>query len=347
MTLPDQKYYTLPLGEANKGQRLKEFIQARFPMLSVREVVMLVNNNLVTLDEETASNLDEELPATGVLYVDLRHGTKGVQKPKRKAIRDQLHVLHDDEHCIVVNKFSGVVVQPVEGLAKEKPSGPPLVELLKHYWKKTGAPSVNPYVIQRLDKGTSGVMVLAKTMHASRFLQRQAAERQMERKYQAIVLGSMTKDSGVWRSYLGEDEAKRRHSILRLREDQPLLEQPPEGGKIAITHFKVLRRFQRASLIELKLETGRTHQIRIHSAESAHPILGDGVYIHLAKHLFPMVPFEEGVPKVERMMLHAAHLKFQHPAPPHRWLTFRVELPEQMTLLLEKLETSSSKKSLK
>ncbi len=347
MSLPDQKYYAFTLSPLHDGKRLKEFLQAEFPNLSAREIVMIANNNLITLNEETIANLDEVLPTSGNLYVDLRHGTKGVQKPKRKAIRDQLHVLHDDEHCIVVNKFSGVVVQPVEGSAKEKPSGPPLVELLKHYWKKTGSTVINPYVIQRLDKGTSGVMVLAKTMHASRFLQRQAAERQMERRYQAVVLGSMTKEKGIWRTYLGEDDSKRRHSILRLREDQPLPEPPPENGKIAITNFKVLQRFQRASLIELKLETGRTHQIRIHCAETAHPVMGDGVYIHLSRHLFPAIPFEEGVPKVERMMLHASYLKFQHPAPPHRWLTFRVDLPEQMTLLLEKLEVSSSKKSMR
>lgn len=347
MTLPEQKYYTFPLEQTTEGQRLKDYLKAKFPTLSARELVMAVNNNLVTLDEDTAGDLDQLLPASGTLFVDLRHGTRGVQKPKRKAIRDQLHVLHDDEHCIVVNKFSGVVVQPVEGAAKEKPSGPPLVELLKHYWKKTNAPVINPYVIQRLDKGTSGVMVLAKTMHASKFLQRQAAERQMERRYQAIVLGSMTKDSGTWRSYLGEDESKRKHSVIRLREEQPLLDPAPENARLAITHYKVDRRFQKATLLDLKLETGRTHQIRIHCAESAHPVLGDGVYIHLAQHLYPSIPFEDGVPKVTRMMLHAALLKFQHPAPPHRWLTFRVEMPELMTLALEKLESSSSKKPFK
>ncbi|MDX1971018.1 MAG: RluA family pseudouridine synthase, partial [Candidatus Sumerlaeia bacterium] len=252
--------------------------------------------------------------------------------------------LHDDEECVVVNKASGVVVQPTDGEAKERASGPPLVELLKHYWKRKHAPVVNPYVIQRLDKGTSGVMVLGKTVHAQRFLQRQASDRLMERRYLALVHGNMTRDSGTWRTYLGLDESNRRRSVIRLRDDQPLLTEYPEDVKLAITHFKVMERYPRATLLELRLETGRTHQIRIHCAETAHPLIGDGVYIHLAQHLFPNIKFEEGIPRAPRMMLHAAHLKFQHPGREGRWLTFRAEMPEPMVLFQELLQSPRLRK---
>lgn len=323
------------------GQRLGEILRETFPQLSSRQVVLTVNNGLVTKEKVVQENLDSTFKKNDILQVDLRHGVKGRSKPKHKPIIEHVKVLMEDEHVVVVKKAPGVVVQPsgIEPNAKNKKKKkdiPPLIEILKHYWKKQGMEAVNPYLVHRLDKETSGIMVLAKTLPASKILQRLAAGRNMERRYVALVEGVMKKDKGTWESYLYEDETGWKHSFEQFKRHVTDEEKVPEGSKLAITHFKVLERHENLTLLDLRLETGRTHQIRIHCAESAHPVVGDYVYSKLAKSKFPAIPFGEGIQKPNRMMLHAIYLKFQHPKKTTRWITQKDEIPEDFMKYVEK-----------
>ncbi len=328
-TPPKQQLHTLKVPVSLADSRLGDALKSLMPELSSRMRVMVVANGLVQVGGAMVTNLDHPVSEGDEVVIDLRHGTHGEGKSKRPPLLEQMRVLHDDDDVVVVSKAAGIVVQPVQG---EK-IGTPLIELLKHYWRAQKKHLVNPILIQRLDKMTSGVMVLAKTVPAGRHLQRQAGGRFMERTYIALVDGLLADDKGTWRSYLGEGEGQLRQAVAPC--PLPEGEHPPTGAQEAITHYRVLERFPGATLIELKLETGRTHQIRIHCAEAGHPVVGDRVYIKLASMRFPMHEFCVGLPGPRRMMLHAARLKFQHPTTESRWLTFRDELPESFVSFLD------------
>jgi len=340
-TTIEQKLHEFPLGAAEEGHRVGETLAKLLPALSSRQRVMAVNNGLVTLGGATVTNLDTVIAADSVsLIVDLRHGVRGEGRPSRPRLEEQIRVLHDDEDCVVVSKAAGIIVQP----APDEKAGahPPVVELLKHYWKsRRESQGVNPVLIQRLDKETSGLMVLAKNVPAGRNLQRQASGRSMERRYLALVHGTVEGESGTWQDVLGVGEDGLRQRVgASVEEFRGKL---PHGASEAITRWKVVQRVKWATLLELKLETGRTHQIRIHCAEAGHPVVGDRVYIKLAGKRFPRLKFGgPDFPRPGRMMLHAERLKFQHPAKETRWLTFRDDLPESFRVFVSSLENPAS-----
>lgn len=322
LPIPQKTYSFEWLPEWRDDRRLREILAEVLPELSSRAIVKLVSNGLVRADGETLDDLDKPFPEGAVLTVDLRHGIKGEQKPTKPRLADRMQVLDDREDFVVVSKAAGVSVQPTD----EKGDGPPLVELLKHYWRAKKQPILNPTVVHRLDKDTSGLMVLAKSIPAARHLQRQAGGRFMERRYIAVVGGKMEPDSGIWQNYIGEGENGLRQVVApsgAYSEEKT----PPLGVQEAITRYKVVERLRGATVIELKLETGRRHQIRIHCAEAGHPVIGDRVYSKLAVMRHPELALPAGKKGPKRLMLHASRLKFQTPEPPHRWLTFRSDPP--------------------
>ncbi|MDK2972950.1 MAG: rRNA synthase [Candidatus Sumerlaeota bacterium] len=324
-----QKLHEFPWSAEWSGRRLKDVLREALPMLSSRDAVMVVANGLVRLGDETATDLDQMLIAQVPMTIDLRHGVRGEQAPKKPRLIDQFRVLHEDRDIVVVAKAAGVVVNPDEE-TERRGGGPPLVELLKHYWKAKKEKVDNPVLIHRLDKETSGLMVLARTMDAARILQKHAAGRRMERQYLAVVYGVVEEDKGTWRSWIGQGEDGYRQNLAATAEEAP------KGAQEAVTHFRVRERLARATVLELRLETGRTHQIRIHCAEAGHPVLGDYVYGALAKKRRPALVAALKDFRVPRMMLHAARLKFEHPANENRWLTFRDEAPQEISDLIER-----------
>jgi 23S rRNA pseudouridine1911/1915/1917 synthase len=330
----DQKLHLLEWKPSWEGKRLKEILAAEFPSLGSRAIVMLVRNNLVEADEETLEDLDAHFEQGTVLRVDLRHGIHGKGKPKRPMLRELIGVRHDDDFLVVVSKAPGIVVQPVEDETTGR--NPPVVELLKHYWRSKNLPVINPILVHRLDKETSGLMVLAKNVDAARELQKQAAGRHMERRYVAIVEGTVEDDRGTWQSFMGRGEDGHRQNLPEVERNAK--GQLPHGVQEAITHFKVIERIgRRATLLELELETGRTHQIRIHCAEAGHPVVSDGLYVKLAQKRFPDRRFGAFKPPPTRLMLHALRLKFRHPALGRKYLTFREEPPEAFEMFLEQV----------
>ncbi len=222
-----------------------------------------------------------------------------------------IDILFKDEHIAVVNKPAGMVVYPAAGH-----SCGTLMNALSYHCEKLasmGGP-LRPGVVHRLDKDTSGVMVVALNDSAYYNLAEQFKQRTINRRYVALVYGTLREDEGEIALRIGRSESDRKKMSTRVKK-----------GKEAVTGWKVMKRFGKAALIEVKLGTGRTHQIRVHFASTGHPVLGDRTYgkkVELEirpgkKVLFP------------RQMLHAQLLGFTHPAT-GEYLEFSSPPPEDM-----------------
>jgi 23S rRNA pseudouridine1911/1915/1917 synthase len=224
-----------------------------------------------------------------------------------KAQRMPLKIVHEDADVIVIDKPSGLVVHPGAG----QPDRTLLNALLAHAPKLAGVPRAG--IVHRLDKDTSGLLVVAKTVEAQAALAKQLADRSMRRIYLAVVQGDPPA-SGSIDAPLGRDVRSRVRMAVTHR------------GKPARTTFRVVERFGDAALIECRLETGRTHQIRVHLQHIRHPLIGDSVYRRGTRHGFSF----------PRQALHAAELTLHHPRSGEA-MTWRAPLPRDMNRLLKDL----------
>jgi len=240
-----------------------------------------------------------------------------------------LDIVYEDDDVLVVNKAAGMVVHPAYG----NYSGT-LVNALMYHFKdlplfNTG--EARPGLVHRIDKNTSGILVVAKNEHALNNLSLQFYQRTADRRYQALVWGAPNPAEGTITQYVGRNIRDRK--IMQVFEDG-------SDGKPAITHYKTLEYLGYITLIECKLETGRTHQIRVHLSHIKHPIFNDeeyggsqilkgttfSKYQQFVKNCFSMLP---------RQALHAKSLAFNHPVTNKR-LSFDSELPEDMKTVIEK-----------
>ena len=221
-----------------------------------------------------------------------------------------IEILYRDGYVAVVDKPAGMVVYPSSGHAHNT-----LMNALAHHCKKlavVGGP-LRPGVVHRLDKETSGVMVVALEDGAYYNLVEQFRERSISRRYVALIYGNIKGDTGEIAALIGRSESDRKKMSTRVRK-----------GKEAVTRWKVLKRFGIATLLELRLGTGRTHQIRVHLSSIGYPVLGDKTYgrkteIEIRKRRLP----------IPRQMLHAEMLGFRHPAS-GKYMEFSSPLPEDM-----------------
>lgn len=222
-----------------------------------------------------------------------------------------IEIPYMDQHLVVVNKPAGMVVYPAAGH-----SSGTLVNALLHHCKKLKAPGgpLRPGIVHRLDKDTSGVIVVALDNSAYYGLADQFKQRTINRKYLALIYGNPKKNSGEISFAIGRSESDRKKMSTKTRK-----------GKEALTVWKIIERFHNASLIEARLKTGRTHQIRVHFASIGHPVLGDRTYgkkIDIELHKREKLTFP-------RQMLHAELLGFIHPVT-GEYLEFHSPLPEDM-----------------
>jgi 23S rRNA pseudouridine1911/1915/1917 synthase len=229
-----------------------------------------------------------------------------------------LDIVFEDESLLIVNKPAGLVVHPAVG----NWHGTLLNALLNHDPNLETLPRAG--IVHRIDKDTSGLLMIAKTLQAHNSLTQQLQDRDITREYLAITRGRMTAGGTV-------DEPIGRHPTDRKRYTVR------ENGKHAVTHYRVSQRFTRHTLIQVKLETGRTHQIRVHMAHIRFPLLGDQVY----GGRFQMPPdcserLEKELRSFKRQALHAAKLGLQHPVT-DEYCEWEQPLPEDMTRLLEAL----------
>jgi 23S rRNA pseudouridine1911/1915/1917 synthase len=234
-----------------------------------------------------------------------------------------LEVLYEDSDLIVINKAAGMVVHPGAG----NTSGTLVNALLAHCRDLAGiGGELRPGIVHRLDKGTSGVLVAAKHDRAHQALSEQFSVHTVKRIYQALVYGSPQEDTGKIEGIIG------RHPTERLR-----LSGKAKNGKHAVTRWKVKERYGRVSLVELRLETGRTHQIRVHLTEAGFPLLGDPLYPDGGRcNNIPDTKLRGMINHLGRQALHARCLGFIHPST-NEYMEFTTEPPTDMQELLSYL----------
>jgi len=225
-----------------------------------------------------------------------------------------LDILHEDDDLIVLNKPAGMVVHPGAG----RSTGTLVHALLAHCGRLPGIGGVErPGIVHRLDRDTSGVLVAAKTESAHHALSRQFKDRVVKKRYLALVHGEVRRDSGRVEAAIGRREHDRKRMGVRAR-----------GGREARTVYHVLRRLPGMTLLALDLETGRTHQIRVHLAHIGHPVIGDRVYGGRRERR--RAGADE--PRADRQMLHAWRLAFHHPTT-GAWVEFTAPIPEDLSRL--------------
>jgi len=231
-----------------------------------------------------------------------------------------LEVLYEDGDLIVINKAAGMVVHPGAGNA----GGTLVNALLAHCTDLAGiGGELRPGIVHRLDKGTSGVLVAAKHDRAHQGLSEQFSVHSVKRIYQALIYGAPAEETGKIEGIIG------RHPTERLR-----LSGKAKNGKHAITRWKVKERYGRISLVELRLETGRTHQIRVHLTEAGFPLLGDPLYPDGGRcNNIPDSQLRGMINRLGRQALHARCLGFIHPVT-DAYMEFTVEPPEDLQELL-------------
>lgn len=213
-------------------------------------------------------------------------------------------VLFEDNHLLVIDKRAGFLTMPTE--KEERIS---LLAAVERYLKLRGSRAHGPSLVHRLDRDTSGILVIAKHPNLAKSLKEQFAGRKPKRRYVAYVRGVLTRKSGTFRSFLATDEDLNQFSTKN-----------EERGKLAITHYEVVRRYVDCTRVDVRLETGRRNQIRVHFSEDGHPVIGDRRYqTDLAAHPFWPWP---------RLALHAAELGFVHPVS-KKELHFTSPLPEE------------------
>lgn len=298
--------YTVYTEESHEGRRMDAVLAELVEEASRSYLQKLIEGGRVFLDGERETSkkiklrkgqrIEVEFPPLAVLEV----------LPQKMA----LDIVYEDEQLLVVNKPKGLVVHPAAG----NQEGTLVNGLLYHCGSLPGINGVQrPGIVHRIDKDTTGLLVVAKTEAAHRSLSAQLADHSMQRKYQAIVWFGFNQDEGTVDAPLGRDPKNRlRRAVV-------------SEGKRAVTHYRVLERMTSFTLIEAALETGRTHQIRVHMAHIRHPLLGDLLYGPRKQ------PFG-----LTGQVLHAGVLGFVHPATKEEML-FQADLPKEFQDVLTRL----------
>ncbi len=292
-----------------KGRRLDQFLSALSEItLSRSRVKKLIEDNCVTVNKE---------PAKPSYKIKLDDRIKLFIPPvKETAVRPEkipLNIVYEDGDVIVVNKAKGMVVHPAPG----NYSGTLVGALLYHckHLAALGAP-LRPGIVHRLDKDTSGLMVVAKTDKAYASLAKQIKNRTVEKTYVALVHGVIKNNGGAIEARIGRHPVHRKKMAVIEKEGK---------SREALTYYKVLERYKNYSLVEVKIKTGRTHQIRVHLNYIGHPVVGDPTYGKRKD--------EFGV---RGQLLHAQKLSFVHPGTGKR-VEFEAEPPEEMREIVQKM----------
>ena len=301
---------TLTVPKEAARLRLDQFLARELPKFSRSRLQQLIRSNFVTLNGSPARPRDL-----------VRAGDRiEINEPPLEKIDNQpeaipLQILYEDDDLIVINKQPGLVVHPGAG----QPAGTLVNALLHHFPKLSGiGGKERPGIVHRLDKETSGCLVVAKNDEAHRGLSEQFAARTVDKVYLALVAGKLRKSAGIIEQKIGRHPVHRQRMSIQKRR-----------GRAAKTEYRVLRSSDEMSLVECKLHSGRTHQIRVHLHHLGHPVLGDKVYGSKHAKTFP------------RQMLHAWKLSFQHPQTGDRQ-NFEAPLPDDFENAISSLRSPVS-----
>lgn len=315
--------HTLCVEPSQAGIRLDKWLSEVIPDLSRARAQTLIDDALVFRNGAPATSASRKITAGECYEIYIPEATAPNPEPEDIP----LTILYEDEHLIVIDKPAGMVVHPAPG----SQSGT-LVNALLHHCagRLSGINGVRrPGIVHRLDKDTSGVMVVAKTDCAHRGLAEQFALHSLTRAYLALCWGAPIANEGEIEGQIGRNPHDRKKMAV-----------VHGGGKYAKTRFKVKKRFaQAASLIECRLTTGRTHQIRVHMTSIGHPLVGDPVYGSPSRSALKLLAPEqsEALVAFPRQALHAYELGFTHPSSSEK-LFFNTEIPNDIKELLAILD---------
>jgi len=323
--MPVYGAFTILANESDQGRRLDAVVAAHLPGCSRSLAVNLITNLQILVDHQAKK------PGYRVKCGDKILGR--IPDPAQVEYKPEpipLQILYQDSHIVVLNKQAGMVVHPAPGHSR----GTLVNALLYHCPDLEGiGGEIRPGIVHRLDKDTSGTMVVAKNAAALENLAKQFKTRTVQKTYLALVYGEFRTEEGIITLPIG------RHPVHRKR-----MSTVSRKGRTAETVWRVRKRLPGITLLELTLKTGRTHQIRVHCSAMDHPIVGDQVY-RSRKWLKDKAGSFSGessslftaLKSVPRQMLHARRLGLIHPHSGER-MTFESPIPQDMTELMEKLE---------
>ncbi|MBW4440364.1 MAG: RluA family pseudouridine synthase [Plectolyngbya sp. WJT66-NPBG17] len=300
--------------EESEDVRIDRYLADQLPDLSRSRIQKLIELGHVQVNGELCKSKKAEVEDGDLIQIELPEAQPLELKPE--AI--PLDILYEDESLIIVNKSAGMVVHPSAG----HESGTLVNALLAHCETLPGINGVQrPGIVHRLDKDTTGAIVAAKTEQAFHHLQEQFRTKTARRDYYAIVYGAPKQENGTIDQPIGRHPVDRQKQAIVLEE---------KGGRRAITHWQIKERLGNYTLLQFELETGRTHQIRVHSAFIGHPVVGDPVYSS-GRSIGVNLPGQA---------LHAWRLRLIHPVT-EEWIEAIAPVPPYFTTLLEVLKKRS------
>ena len=321
--MPESFPILIAVAGEDAGKRLDQLLTARLESVSRARVQEMIAEGKVLVNDSPAK---ASLKLRGGELITV---LGEAQRAPLKAVAEEipLDIVYEDDDLAVINKPAGMMVHAGAGATDDARNRGTLVNaLLHHLGSLSGVGgALRPGIVHRLDKETSGLIVVAKNDDAHRKLSAQFAAREVKKKYVALVHGWVKKDSGTLAQSISRDRVRRTRMTTRL-----------EGGRAAVTHYRVVRRldtrFGKFTLLDVKIDTGRTHQIRVHVAAMAHPVVGDTMYGAPRQ-----ARGKNAVIGLQRNFLHSAELEFKHPRT-GAVIALKSELPRELQEFLKRLE---------
>lgn len=300
---------TFNITSENKKKRLDLFLNACFPDMSRNHIRNLIDKECVKVDNKCVKS-GYSLKENDVVEIIIPDPIE----TDIKAENIPVDIVYEDNDLMVINKAQGMVVHPASNCF----SGT-LVNALLHFAKNLSGINgeIRPGIVHRLDKDTSGLMLVAKNDNSHKSLAKQISEKSCVRKYIALVCGNVKQDEGEIKTHIGRSKNDRKKMAV-TRDNE---------GKEAISTFKVLKRYAKYTLMEWTLKTGRTHQIRVHAKHIGHPVVADPVYGTVNQ-------FEQ-----KGQLLHSTYIRFSQPST-NEMLEFSAPVPKYFQEVLDKLEKS-------
>ena len=324
------KIINLIVDKNNQNKRVDIFLSKYEEKISRTKIKNLIEKGYLEINKQIVLEPSKKINVKDKVKLEIPK----LKKLEIKPYKHKLDIIYEDNDVMVINKPAGLVVHPGVGNFDNT-----LVNALINYDKKNLS-SINgelrPGIVHRLDKDTSGVIIVAKNNFAHTHLSKQFNEHSIDRKYIALVWGKLRPQKGEIKTF-----------ITRSSKNRQLMDVSQTKGKLAITNYKTIETYENdrvptLSLVEYRLKTGRTHQIRVHMKFKGNPILGDKSYKKKLKKLKDVDPeLNEIIKKIDRQCLHAKSLGFLHPTKNQR-LFFESKLPNDLHKIVKKLRSTSN-----